>query len=71
MEDYDVAVDVALWTVLAAMAGFIALGCMVTRKTTTGREGRDANMAVGTASDRLLAPSHRAGETLGLFGGAE
>jgi hypothetical protein len=30
------AVDVALWTVLAAMAGFIALGCMVTRKTKTG-----------------------------------
>ena len=28
------AVDAALWTLLAAMAGFIALGCMVTRKTT-------------------------------------
>jgi hypothetical protein len=28
------AVDMALWTVLAAMAGFLALGCMVTRKGT-------------------------------------
>jgi hypothetical protein len=65
------AVDMALWTLVAAVVGFLALGCMVTRKTTTGREGRDANMVVGTASDRLLAPSHRAGETLGLFGGAE
>jgi hypothetical protein len=35
MED-DMAVDMALWTVLAAMAGFLALGCMVTRKTTNG-----------------------------------
>jgi hypothetical protein len=38
MEECDVAVDVALWTVLAAMAGFIALGCMVTRKSTDGRQ---------------------------------
>ena len=30
------AVDMALWTVLAAMAGFLALGCMVTRKTRNG-----------------------------------
>jgi hypothetical protein len=37
MED-DMAVDMALWTVLAAIAGFMALGCMVTRKTTDGRQ---------------------------------
>jgi hypothetical protein len=36
MEDCDVAVDMALWTLLAAMAGFLALGCMVTRKTRNG-----------------------------------
>jgi hypothetical protein len=38
MEDRDVAVDVALWTVLAAIAGFIALGCMVTRNSTDDRQ---------------------------------
>jgi hypothetical protein len=32
MED-DMAVDMALWVLLAAMAGFLAFGCMVTRKT--------------------------------------
>jgi hypothetical protein len=36
MEDDDVAVDMALWTLLAAMAGFLAFGCMVTRKSTAG-----------------------------------
>jgi hypothetical protein len=36
MEDNDVAVDMALWTLLAAMAGFLAFGCMVTRKTLDG-----------------------------------
>src|SRR5580658_9356650 len=36
MEDDDVAVDMALWTLLAAMAGFLAFGCMVTRKTLDG-----------------------------------
>jgi hypothetical protein len=38
MEDCDMAVDMALWTLLAATAGFIALGCMVTRKTKDGRQ---------------------------------
>jgi hypothetical protein len=37
MED-DMAVDMALWVLLAAMAGFLAFGCMVTRKTTDGRQ---------------------------------
>jgi hypothetical protein len=32
MDDHDMAVDVALWTILAAMAGFIAYGGIVTRK---------------------------------------
>jgi hypothetical protein len=36
MEDNDVAVDMALWTLIAAMAGFLAFGCMVTRKTPEG-----------------------------------
>ncbi len=36
MEDDDVAVDMALWTIIAAMAGFIACGCIVTRKTPEG-----------------------------------
>jgi hypothetical protein len=36
IEDDDVAVDMALWTLLAAMAGFLAFGCMVTRKTAGG-----------------------------------
>jgi hypothetical protein len=36
MEDHDMAVDVALWTILAAMAGFIACGCIVTRKPIGG-----------------------------------
>jgi hypothetical protein len=31
------AVDMALWTLLAAMAGFLACGCMVTRKPIGGR----------------------------------
>jgi len=30
------AVDVALWAILAAMVGFIACGCIVTRKTAGG-----------------------------------
>jgi hypothetical protein len=30
MED-DMAVDIELWLILAAMAGWIFLGCMVTR----------------------------------------
>jgi len=35
------AVDVALWTILAAMAGFIACGCIVTRKPLgSGRAAR-------------------------------
>jgi hypothetical protein len=33
MEDDDMVVDMGLWALLAAMAGFIACGCMVTRKT--------------------------------------
>jgi hypothetical protein len=37
MED-DMAVDMALWTLLAAMAGFLALGCMVTRKITADEQ---------------------------------
>jgi hypothetical protein len=37
MEDDNMAVDVALWTILAAMAGFIARGCIVTRRPTGGR----------------------------------
>jgi hypothetical protein len=41
MEDDDVAVDMALWTLLAAMAGFLAFGCMVTRNPTTGGQYRD------------------------------
>ncbi len=36
MED-DMAVDMVLWALLAAMVGFLALGCMVTRKTIDGR----------------------------------
>jgi hypothetical protein len=40
MEDDDVAVDMALWTVLAAIAGFLAFGCMVTRKPTAGEQYR-------------------------------
>jgi hypothetical protein len=36
MEDDDVAVDMALWTIIAAMAGFLACGCIVTRKTLEG-----------------------------------
>jgi hypothetical protein len=30
MEDDDMAVDMALWTLLVAMAGFLAFGCIVT-----------------------------------------
>jgi hypothetical protein len=41
MEDDDVAVDMALWTLLAAMAGFLAFGCMVTQNPTTGGQYRD------------------------------
>jgi hypothetical protein len=44
MEDDDMAVDMALWVLLAAMAGFLAFGCMVTRRPTAGeqyRGGRD------------------------------
>jgi hypothetical protein len=40
MEDDDVAVDMALWTLLAAMAGFLAFGCMVTRKPMAGGQYR-------------------------------
>jgi hypothetical protein len=36
MEDDDMAVDMALGVLLAAMAGFLAFGCMVTRKTPDG-----------------------------------
>ena len=44
------AVDMALWTLLVAMAGFLAFGCMVTRKSRDGelaatrsqRGGREA-----------------------------
>jgi hypothetical protein len=36
MEDDNMAVDVALWAILAAMVGFIACGCIVTRKTVGG-----------------------------------
>ena len=66
------AVDMVLWALLAAMAGFLAFGCRVTRKTTDGRQA-GSNIAAGRISDRgrLLSPSHRAGETLGFFGGAE
>jgi hypothetical protein len=39
MED-DMAVDMVLWALLAAMAGFLALGCMVTRRTTAGGQYR-------------------------------
>jgi hypothetical protein len=38
MEDDDLAVDVVLWTVLAAMAGFIACGCIITRNTANKRQ---------------------------------
>ena len=31
------AVDMVLWVLLAAMAGFIALGCRVTRSTPGGQ----------------------------------
>jgi hypothetical protein len=33
MEDDTVAVDMALWTIFAAMAEFIASGCIITRNT--------------------------------------
>jgi hypothetical protein len=36
MEDDDMAVDMALWTLVAAVVGFLAFGCMVTRKTPDG-----------------------------------
>jgi hypothetical protein len=36
MEDDDMAVDMVLWALLAAMAGLIACGCIVTRKPADG-----------------------------------
>jgi hypothetical protein len=40
MEDDDMAVDMALGVLLAAMAGFLAFGCMVTRGPTAGEQYR-------------------------------
>jgi hypothetical protein len=40
MEDDDMAVDMALWTLVAAVVGFLAFGCMVTRNPTTGGQYR-------------------------------
>ncbi len=67
------AVDMALWTLVAAVVGFLALRLHGNAKTNgmAGTRRRDANTAVGTANCRLLASAHRAGEALGLLGGAE
>jgi hypothetical protein len=40
MEDDDMAVDMALWTLVAAVVGFLAFGCMVTRRPTAGGQYR-------------------------------
>jgi hypothetical protein len=40
MEDDDMAVDMALWTLIAAMAGFLAFGCLVTRRPTAREQYR-------------------------------
>jgi hypothetical protein len=39
MED-DMSVDMVLWALLAAMAGFLTFGCMVTRRPTAGGQYR-------------------------------
>jgi len=36
MEDNNMAVDMALWALVAAVVGFLACGCMITRKPTAG-----------------------------------